>query len=142
MLNYVCNEHEIIRFSEDGSCLRLADVEGIDFIGPPDNRDPFNREAPKYLGLSRSEEGLKAHYYIGTSWLKEGHISVSVLPKLNTQTCRINFAAMLGAALEIDEIRNALSRLLPPHEIPAQWEWVDSIPRTSSGKIQRLKLKS
>ena len=107
MLNYVCNEHDIIRFSEDGSCLRLSDVEGIDFIGPPDNRDPFNREAPKYLGLSRSEEGLKAHYYIGTSWLKEGHISVSVLPKLNTQTCRINFAAMLGVALEIDEIRNA-----------------------------------
>ena len=47
-----------------------------------------------------------------------------------------------NATLEIDEIRNALSRLLPPHEIPAQWEWVDSIPRTSSGKIQRLKLKS
>ena len=44
--------------------------------------------------------------------------------------------------LEIDEIRSRLSQLLPPHEIPAQWEWVDSIPRTSSGKIQRLKLKS
>ena len=47
-----------------------------------------------------------------------------------------------GAALEIDDIKNGLSRLLPPHEIPVQWEWVDSIPRTSSGKIQRLKLKS
>ena len=44
--------------------------------------------------------------------------------------------------LEIDEIRTRLSQLLPPHEIPAQWEWVDNIPRTSSGKIQRLKLKS
>jgi long-chain acyl-CoA synthetase len=44
--------------------------------------------------------------------------------------------------LEIDEIKTRLSQLLPPHEIPAQWEWVDSIPRTSSGKIQRLKLKS
>ena len=41
-----------------------------------------------------------------------------------------------------DEIRSRLSSLLPPHEVPAQWEWVDSIPRTSSGKIQRLKLKS
>ena len=43
---------------------------------------------------------------------------------------------------DLDDIRNRLSTLLPPHEIPAQWEWVDSIPRTSSGKIQRLKLKS
>ena len=41
----------------------------------------------------------------------------------------------------IDEIKRALASKLPPHEIPVEWEWVDSIPRTSSGKIQRLKLK-
>lgn len=45
-------------------------------------------------------------------------------------------------ALEIDDLKQRLSDLLPPHEIPVQWEWVDLIPRTSSGKIQRLKLKS
>ena len=44
--------------------------------------------------------------------------------------------------LEFDDIKNRLTQLLPPHEIPAQWEWVEQIPRTSSGKIQRLKLKS
>ena len=42
---------------------------------------------------------------------------------------------------DIEEIKQQLSRLLPPHEIPVQWEWVDLIPRTNSGKIQRLKLK-
>ena len=41
----------------------------------------------------------------------------------------------------IEEIKAGLSGLIPPHEIPAQWEWTDCIPRTSSGKIQRLKLK-
>lgn len=41
----------------------------------------------------------------------------------------------------IDELRQQLSQLLPPHEVPVQWEWVDELPRTSSGKIQRLKLK-
>ncbi len=30
---------------------------------------------------------------------------------------------------------------LEPHEIPTEYEWVDSIPKTSSGKIQRLLLK-
>ena len=44
-------------------------------------------------------------------------------------------------ALTVDDIKSGLSQLLPAHEIPVLWEWVDSIPRTSSGKIQRLKLK-
>ena len=43
--------------------------------------------------------------------------------------------------LTIDDIRQQLMRLLPPSEVPAQWEWIDKIPRTPSGKIQRLKLK-
>lgn len=43
--------------------------------------------------------------------------------------------------MDIDDIKNQLGRLLPPHEIPVEWEWVDRIPRTASGKIQRLKLK-
>lgn len=46
-----------------------------------------------------------------------------------------------GALTDVDLIRQRLASLLPPHEVPVQWEWVDQIPRTSSGKIQRLKLK-
>lgn len=42
---------------------------------------------------------------------------------------------------DIEEVKQRLSQLLPPHEVPVQWEWIDRIPRTSSGKIQRLKLK-
>lgn len=42
---------------------------------------------------------------------------------------------------DIEDVKSRLSQLLPPHEIPVEWEWVDRIPRTSSGKIQRLKLK-
>lgn len=41
----------------------------------------------------------------------------------------------------VDEIKSRLTQLLPAHEIPVQWEWVDSLPRTASGKMQRLKLK-
>ena len=46
------------------------------------------------------------------------------------------------SSIDIDEIKQELLSLLPPHEIPVQWEWVDELPRTSSGKIQRLKLKN
>jgi long-chain acyl-CoA synthetase len=44
-------------------------------------------------------------------------------------------------SIEIDDIKSRLAQLLPPHEIPVVWEWIDQIPRTQSGKIQRLKLK-
>ena len=43
--------------------------------------------------------------------------------------------------LDIDDLKKRIAGILPPHEIPVQWEWIDQIPRTSSGKIQRLKLK-
>ena len=43
--------------------------------------------------------------------------------------------------LDFDEIKSRLLTKLPPHEVPVEWAWVDAIPRTSSGKIQRLKLK-
>ena len=46
-----------------------------------------------------------------------------------------------ASELDFEDIKRQLSRLLPPNEIPVVWEWVDSIPRTASGKIQRLKLK-
>lgn len=42
---------------------------------------------------------------------------------------------------DIDELKRRVSLLLPPHEVPVMWEWIDQIPYTSSGKIQRLKLK-
>ena len=43
--------------------------------------------------------------------------------------------------LSIEDIRSMLSSILEPYEVPASYEWIDSIPRTTSGKIQRLKLK-
>lgn len=51
------------------------------------------------------------------------------------------FLVPKGDKVDFEVIKGELTRLLPPHEIPAQWEWIDSIPRTASGKIQRLKLK-
>ena len=51
------------------------------------------------------------------------------------------FLVAKGDKVDIEVIKGELSHLLPPHEIPVQWEWIDSIPRTASGKIQRLKLK-
>lgn len=47
-----------------------------------------------------------------------------------------------GTSLTIDQIKSAVSRALPPHEVPVQWEWIDRIPRSPSGKIQRLMLKN
>ena len=43
--------------------------------------------------------------------------------------------------LSFEEIKTKLSTLLEPYEVPVEYEWIEQVPRTSSGKIQRLKLK-
>ena len=43
--------------------------------------------------------------------------------------------------LTFEEIKSKLSETLEPYEVPVVYEWIDRIPRTSSGKIQRLLLK-
>ena len=47
-----------------------------------------------------------------------------------------------NSSLDFDDIKRQLAQMLPPNEIPVVWQWVDTIPRTSSGKIQRLKLNN
>lgn len=43
--------------------------------------------------------------------------------------------------LSFEEIKTKLSALLEPYEVPVEYEWIEQVPRTASGKIQRLKLK-
>ena len=46
-----------------------------------------------------------------------------------------------GTVLALDEIKAGLVGKLEPYKIPVSWDWIDSIPKTTSGKKQRLQLK-
>ena len=46
-----------------------------------------------------------------------------------------------GCSLSLDEIRLGIEGKLESYKIPVLWEWIDEIPKTSSGKKQRLQLK-
>ena len=46
-----------------------------------------------------------------------------------------------GCRLSFDEIRHGIEGKLELYKIPSQWDWIDEIPKTSSGKKQRLQLK-
>lgn len=46
-----------------------------------------------------------------------------------------------GTLLTFDEIRARVSSKLEPYKIPVVWEWIDAIPKTASGKKQRLALR-
>lgn len=46
-----------------------------------------------------------------------------------------------GTTLSLDEIKFGIVGKLEPYKIPVVWEWIDSIPKTASGKKQRLQLK-
>ena len=45
-----------------------------------------------------------------------------------------------GTALTFSEIKSALANVLEPYKVPALYDWIDAIPKTASGKKQRLKL--
>ena len=94
---YSCLEHELMPLPITGH------IDGISFPGPPENRT-----APEYLGVSLTQEGLRAHYYIGTSWLKEGESYLSIEPKLNGRNCpRIDFGKMFSEALQVGSRHDA-----------------------------------
>lgn len=46
-----------------------------------------------------------------------------------------------GCRLSLEDIRHNLEGKIEAYKIPAVWEWIDVIPKTSSGKKQRLQLK-
>lgn len=46
-----------------------------------------------------------------------------------------------GCKLSLEEIRRGLEGQLESYKIPVIWDWIDIIPKTSSGKKQRLQLK-
>ena len=46
-----------------------------------------------------------------------------------------------GTGMSFDEIKARLAGQLEMHKIPAAWAWIDEIPKTASGKKQRLGLK-
>lgn len=51
------------------------------------------------------------------------------------------YVKIAGCKLSLDEIRQRMVLVLDAHLVPRYYEWVEEIPRTSSGKIQRLLLK-
>ena len=46
-----------------------------------------------------------------------------------------------STTLSLQQIKDALAGKLEPYKIPAFFEWIAEIPKTSSGKKQRLSLK-
>ena len=46
-----------------------------------------------------------------------------------------------GTSLSLDEIKARIIDKLEPYKVPVAWEWIDAIPKTASGKKQRIKLK-
>ncbi len=47
-----------------------------------------------------------------------------------------------GTTMPFEEIRKKLMTLLEDYKIPAAFDWIDEIPKTSSGKKQRLSLRN
>lgn len=75
--------------------------------------------------------------------LKSGASDCAVIPisDPNNVLGEVPMAYVVTDVMNLDEIKNEVSKHLEPYQVPVQWKEVDSIPRTSSGKIQRFLLK-
>jgi amino acid adenylation domain-containing protein len=51
------------------------------------------------------------------------------------------YVPMPGVAVAPPALRSALSRLVPAYMLPARWNELTALPRTSSGKVDRPRLK-
>lgn len=71
-MNIVFTEHQLRTYQE----IEQSGVSIFDFPEKPDKE--------KYLGLTSDLRGqtVRAGYYIGTVWLREGSYSVSIIPKI------------------------------------------------------------
>ncbi|MFR9585850.1 MAG: class I adenylate-forming enzyme family protein [Rikenellaceae bacterium] len=45
-----------------------------------------------------------------------------------------------GCEFTFEEIHKQLSKVIAPYKLPAEYDWIDEVPKTSSGKVQRFKL--
>ena len=48
---------------------------------------------------------------------------------------------LLKRKLTFDDIKNQLNGKLESYKLPVHYEWIDEIPKTQNGKIQRGLLK-
>ncbi|HEY0682983.1 MAG TPA: amino acid adenylation domain-containing protein [Steroidobacter sp.] len=54
----------------------------------------------------------------------------------------IGYVVPVGEHIEVVELRTHLKRTLPEHMVPGQWMFLDQLPRTSTGKVDRRNLPS
>ena len=50
------------------------------------------------------------------------------------------FVVKGNSEMDVHQLITKLSSVLEPYQVPRQIEWIENVPRTSSGKIQRLSL--
>lgn len=152
-----------VKDGEDGEICVRGNMVMKSYFLPQDNDDAFygdwlrtgdwghcDTDGNFYLTGRKKELINVGGEKVSPAAIEKAIISLGVpdcacigVPDPNGVLGEVPKAFMVKGAITIDmeEIKRGLIRLLSPHEIPVLWEWVDSIPRTSSGKIQRLKLK-
>ena len=67
--------------------------------------------------------------------------AVIAIPDPNGILGEVPKAFIVVGDKSISQIKEKLTSLLEPYQMPVSWQEIQSVPRTSSGKIQRLSLK-
>jgi amino acid adenylation domain-containing protein len=118
------------RLYRTGDLVRWRGAGELEFVG----RDDGQVKVRGYrIELGEIEAVLGAHPGVETCTVTASEEA--------GQTRLVGYVVKRGeAALEVESLRAHLRRQLPDHMVPAAWVWLERLPLTSQGKVDRAAL--
>ena len=119
-----------VRLYRTGDIVKWSDIGQLIYSGRKDNQIKIQGFR---IEIGEIEVGLK-----GVSGIEESVVIVKMMG------ARKNLVAFYVSAIEIPEIeiRRVLNNTIPSYMIPSYYRRLDSIPLTTVGKIDRIKLST
>lgn len=121
------------KYYRTGDLVKRLDNGDIKFLGRIDRQVKIRGQL---VELEEIEAKLNAHSQIAKSCVLKREIFVKGKSNL------VAFIQPISKFIDIKEIKKYLNKYLPVYMIPAHFEIIDSMPLTSSGKVNQKKLLS
>jgi len=125
------------RFTDDG-WFKTGDIVTIDdrwFVTIQDRAKDLIKSGGEWISSIALESALMGHPAVAEA---------AVIPVFSEKWSERPLAAVVlkpGASASPDDLRSFLAPQFPKFWLPAAFEFIDAIPRTSAGKFQKMALR-
>lgn len=133
--------HAGARMYRSGDLVRRRPDGVVEYIGRADQQIKIRGFR---VELGEIESVVETHPAVAQCAVLARPVSDAAADEDDTSSARLRLVTYLvarpGQSADPAELRKHVERELPSHMVPSAWVFVDSLPRTGSGKIDRLAL--